>query len=1268
MAATRRTVHVVPHFRFRALGCEDQRTCVRRAFELVRQFLAACRQDEAYHLVLSELDYLQPFLAVHGEEREFVRQLVAAGRLQLGGSYSQPDEMVLQGEAIIRNLIYGRLYHEGLLKGRPDVYLALVSSGQCVQLPQLLARAGFEAMVRSDESTRRPRLCIALAPDGSEVLENWQPQAALPASREEVAAAAEAGFQAEAALGISHHLRLLGGDMAPPVDWLAQSAEPIDSILSGLAQQAAERGPAIVISTPHHYLMEVKAEADRAAIPLASPCGGSSHHVGAVGSRSDLNTANRLAENCVLDAETWATLASLVGARFPHLALDKAWRQILFGQQPGAVSGGCSEVSFLDLLACYQEALELAGEVEERSLAYLAGSIEATDDRRLRGTVPLVVFNSMGWERTDVCQARVELTGPLAQGFRLLDDRGREAPAQLVRRSQGDEKPCAEIAFVASSVPSVGYRTYYLAPAGELPLAATMTSGEATIENEHLALRADARSGLISIYGKRERREYLNPALGPANVVIARADHQAYGDAVRSSERTARVSALKGQVFSQLKILGELPGKCELHQEITLYRGLPRIDLRTILAGYPGERELLALAFPLSVGGGATFEDRFASVVRSASCGLLDSHGPEESDRSACAFGVAQNWVDVGPVPSVMIGDGPGPTGAVPLGPCAIVGSANPEYRAPVRALMQALLRRGITSFVWPDTEAATCSPYGFAISLGRRNAYSQNVLARVPGADQRLEEAMRGREWGAVLLSGADPAGEGPAIPVLVADTARPEGISRLAAALAAAVEGDRLQIPSACDLSGLARPRDDCGVALLNRGALGAGLQPDGTLVSLLAQTASQAAQPSGEGKAPPSLVPARQSHVFEHALLPHRGDWREAGVVRAGYEFNRPLRAVVKQAEVTADASPGLPAQFSFVSMDAPNVIVAAVKPLGNPIADRRAAESSAPEREVVVRLYEATGSAAEVQVSFGAGPAEAWLADLMEHTVSEVRVGRAGRAFLRPRRGGPGLEPASAALSVSASEVVTLAARWRGCILPARRGSEGEDLGPTAEPVSPTFCRYWEQNPGAAPMGNQPVTVWLSGPVPIGQNTRFALGLSNDYRDREISGRVHLLAPPECQLLPREVPYRVPAGSQAVYEAMVIVPPETPPCFLRAVVEDDGRTVQDVIEVGRIAPLEVSLRRASGQFALEVRNPNPDLVEGQVALVTPLEWWGRAAGSLALGAVEPRQHALRLAAGEGKRFLFRVTGNEEGLWAAAKLMWYGRVQYVPETRAG
>ncbi len=1249
MAREPAKIHLISHFHYDPVWIKDQRTYTNEAFALVQQYLDGCRQDDGYHIILSELDYLQPFLAAHSEQRDYVRELIAVGRVCTGGSYSQPNEMTIQGEALIRNLIYGRAYHEDMLGAKPTVYMPFDVFGHCPQLPQIVSKAGYQAIVWSKDIIGTPPICFTLSPDGTSIFQKHEHYWYNPETFEEFLDTIADGLEKQAIHGLNHDLRLFGMDMAAARAWLI-----------GKSTELAQRDPAIIFSSPEKYLAAVlpQVQVRRATIPVTGR-DLTFFHLGTPLTRSDLKIANRLAENRTMNAEKWATLASLLGAIYPDTTLDKAWRQVLFGQHHDAITGCSSDLPHLDLLAGYREALELSAEVENKSLSYIASRVDTTSGKRApRDGAALLVFNPLSWVRTDVCRVKVSLTGALASGFKLTADNGREVHFQVVARAGEGEAPWAEIAFLASGVPSLGYATYYLSPARELPALPTYTeSTQAIIENEHLAIQAEAArgAGLTSIYSKALKKEFVKQDAGLAGEVIALSEKPdrssppwelfTTGGIIRAGDAPAKIEVLHGPVFHRLRITSALPDRGELIQEYTLYRGLPRLDLRTVVANYRGEHELVLLNFPFDLAGARpTFEDRFAVMIRKPSQGKYDFRTYWENNYSRCGVGAAQNWVDVGVSPSLSIMSGNRRVGALPLSPCLIITSPDLRERTAVRSLMQAFLSRGVSCHHQLDSEDVENDGghFAFRISLGRRNAYSAKLLEQSPEAATRLNDAIAKQPWAGVLLKRPAAESGSAEVPVLVADKNNGEGVIELIELLAEAVRADDLKLPESHDFGGLAAPMEDCGVALINRGSLEASLENDGSLAAFLFHTSAWSDYPWGKGMLDRFFVPEHRTQVFEHSLLPHAGDWREGGVVHAGLEVNNPLRSTQ-----TPVAQGVIPTSFSLLSTASPNLIVTAVKPLGNPLAHHKVTERSRPENGLLVRGYECAGKPLSAALTFAGAPEEAWLTDLHENKLEDIEVARPGW-----RR------PAELKLDVPACGLVSVAAR----LTPLAEAGPPKELGPSAEPYAPIHARYWDHNLGPAPMGNMPLTLWIRGPVPVGKNTRFSLGLSNDALDREITGFVNMIAPEEWTMIPRQLPYRIAPGSQALYEVMVVVPEETEPCFIRAVTEQHNQLVQDVIPVGDVQPLQITLERKADGYSVLLANSNADYIEGHVTLVTPLESWGEAVNSYALSEITPRLHPFRLEARSQQRFDFTLNGPEDSTWIFAKVAWYGNLQYI------
>ena len=108
----------------------------------------------------------------------------------------------------------------------------------------------------------------------------------------------------------------------------------------------------------------------------------------------------------------------------------------------------------------------------------------------------------------------------------------------------------------------------------------------------------------------------------------------------------------------------------------------------------------------------------------------------------------------------------------------------------------------------------------------------------------------------------------------------------------------------------------------------------------------------------------------HIFTYSLLPHIGDFREAGVIQEAYSLNQPLEAVhVNSGDGT------LPGTYSLVSSDSPNVMIETVK-------------KAEADGSMIVRLYEAFDRRSKAVISVAEGFKRAYLCNLLEDELEEL----------------------------------------------------------------------------------------------------------------------------------------------------------------------------------------------------------------------------------------------------------------------------------------
>jgi len=163
--------------------------------------------------------------------------------------------------------------------------------------------------------------------------------------------------------------------------------------------------------------------------------------------------------------------------------------------------------------------------------------------------------------------------------------------------------------------------------------------------------------------------------------------------------------------------------------------------------------------------------------------------------------------------------------------------------------------------------------------------------------------------------------------------------------------------------------------GLALLNRGLPGNAVH-GGTLVLSLMRSTQIVAYGFGGGYEPGMTsttgLERGKRLAFDYSLVPHEGDWRQAGVFHQGQALNQPLLA-----RTAAGHEGSLPAQWGWAQVEPANVVVSALK--------------TAPDGAAVLRLYEASGRATpRARVRLPEGTTKVEGANLLEEPLGELPV--------------------------------------------------------------------------------------------------------------------------------------------------------------------------------------------------------------------------------------------------------------------------------------
>ena len=744
----------------------------------------------------------------------------------------------------------------------------------------------------------------------------------------------------------------------------------------------------------------------------------------------------------------------------------------------------------------------------------------------------MVVFNTLSWPRSDLATITLAVDEPGPPWLALSDDAGADLPflAEGVRRHPDGSLASITVTFRAE-VPALGYRTYWasaVADGGGSGWTGTGLPGTA-IENEAFEVHADPDRGgaLARVLDRRTGSDLLR---GLGNELVLQEEYGAHprwgegpwllcpkGAGTGSGGLPARVRAERCPVGSRLTAefgLGEL----RITQETLLWDGIDRVEFRTQVDGSIGQDQLLRVRFPARVPGGLPVF-QCATAVVGRPFGVADMDVAEHwftLDNPAC------EWFGVGSTARVRAG---GHAWAVGVAEVILPdGPAPGDWQAAVRELITALARIGVTA----TCTRASGPRYGaldldsnlpdvrIAVGGPEVNPWTAGLLetldpASEAGLDAWLTAPGGARVWvpaggprAGVFTAGADVRGlrDLPALIVSGAD---------LMAAVADLTRDTDDAVIEAELAAGAGQPHDRLlgkhSVALLNRGTPSSLVTPDGTLHITLMRASS--AWPCGVWiDGPRRTVPdgssfawQHWSHTFRYALAAGAGDWRDAGFVPIGQEYNHDLIAVE-----TGQHDGVLPSTVSLGEVSTPGrarpaALLAALKPRGNPLASGLPGPPS-PEAGVTVRLRDAgalPGDSAHAEVSLAGGISSAQLTDLTERTEGEplavaggsalvpvspagavtVAIGQAASVFSRIQTAQTGANTApERPLPVQSAPPAAEVASAGGVagVAPADGVAGVATVG--GEPAQPVFTRYWLHGKGPAPAGNLPVAVHVS----------------------------------------------------------------------------------------------------------------------------------------------------------------------------------------------
>jgi alpha-mannosidase len=439
------------------------------------------------------------------------------------------------------------------------------------------------------------------------------------------------------------------------VNWHGNAPLALDSItvFRLAADPSKPRGSKIEslqirLAVPADYEQVVAARPDRPVIkgelnPIFQ---------GTYSSRIELKQWTRELERLLSTAEELGSLCNWLGVPTDDQAVWRAWEPMLFNQAHDLASGVMTDKVYHDTIRGFEFSKRLADELVEKRLSHVLSRIETRGEG-----IPIVVFNTLSWPRTDVAEIEIGFSDSGVGAIDVLDPRGQALPIQFVEEQRYDDGGLrrAKVTFMARNIPSLGYSVYRLRQATTQSKPETNGEGSAdSIENEHYRTTFNPTTGEMT--GLTVKSGDWQVFDGPANVVARQHDAGDFwelyrpldggsriamtnpqpapkaGEAKFSNEEMGdRASIVAGPVFSEFKVSHPFDDKGKFATTVRMYAGLRRIEIGTQIVNNAKFVRYQVL-FPTSIKDGVSVHEIPFGAIR----------------RPAAIEFPAQNWVDYG--------------------------------------------------------------------------------------------------------------------------------------------------------------------------------------------------------------------------------------------------------------------------------------------------------------------------------------------------------------------------------------------------------------------------------------------------------------------------------------------------------------------------------------------------------------------------------------------------------------------------------------------
>ena len=575
------TVHIVPFSHVDLSWGWDFAETKRLSKAMFDEALRIMDEDEGFTFVQD-----QPPMYVHLEDsatEKAIRRRVEEGRWDMpGSSFSEPESFVPGGESWVRHMMYTKRYFKDRFGKDICVHWAPDNfSGHANTLPQIWKLCGVNYFAFGNwYQAKHGGQFLWEGLDGSRVFAHYFTGHYDSAQMIEQDKTIRHVLSHMSSTALDKCMLLDGDDLCPP--W-ADSPRGIAKL------EALAAFPKVEFSTAHRFFDGVDPEAEDLRVLTGELVSiyderERKNNVGAYSSFMPTKRRNRQCEWSLRTAEALATLAHREGAVYASKHFNRGWRLTLFNQMHDILPGTA-------IHEAYEEAYKRYDEVDSICLIgsnAVANVLTSGIDTRGEGT-PVVVFNTLGWDRDDAAEIALTEIQSYHDGFAAVDSEGRDVPVQVVESDLGTFDKTNRnfrVLIKPEETPAMGHTTVWLRPlpAEERHHSSMVGPDGLSLDNEHLRVRINPRTGWVSELYDKNLRKGLLPDGKEGCALLGYHDfgnpwHLWPEGEPWELNDTVRVEVVEdGDVRAALRVTTE-SGPSTFVQEFRLYRDSPELEV-----------------------------------------------------------------------------------------------------------------------------------------------------------------------------------------------------------------------------------------------------------------------------------------------------------------------------------------------------------------------------------------------------------------------------------------------------------------------------------------------------------------------------------------------------------------------------------------------------------------------------------------------------------------------------------------------------------------